>query len=79
MSEYWPFIVLIAFAVVVYFGTIIWTEYLFPEKEKESSEDLDEIDQRVVIKAAQLVAASLQIEKAHEKEEKRLQLAGSAR
>jgi len=34
MRELWPFIVLIVF----YFGTLIWTEWLFPEKDKRQQE-----------------------------------------
>jgi hypothetical protein len=34
LSEYWPFIVLFAFASILYIGTILWTEVFFPEKEQ---------------------------------------------
>ena len=37
-NEYWPFFVLAAFAAVVYAVTIIWTEYVSPDMEIESSE-----------------------------------------
>jgi hypothetical protein len=33
MTEYLPFFVIGAFAVLLYAGTIVWTEYLFPEQK----------------------------------------------
>lgn len=38
MSEYWPFIVLFAFAAVLYMGTIVWTEWLFPDATNREDE-----------------------------------------
>ncbi len=77
MNEYWPFFVLVAFAAVVYAVTIIWTEYVSPDMEIESSE-AETIEKLLVIKAAQILAASRQIERTHE-EEKKLHLASSAK
>ena len=78
MNEYWPFLVLIAFAAVVYTVTIIWTEYVSPDAEIESSGEAETIEKLLVIKAAQILAASRQIERTHE-EEKKLHLASSAK
>jgi hypothetical protein len=78
MNEYWPFFVLVAFAAVVYVVTIIWTEYVSPDMEIESSEEAETIEKLLVIKAAQILAASRQIERTHE-EEKKLHLASSAK
>jgi hypothetical protein len=33
MGEYWPFAVIFVFAVLLYFGTILWTEVLFPDAD----------------------------------------------
>lgn len=38
MSYYWSLIVVFAFATVLYLGTILWTEVLFPEKEPNLEE-----------------------------------------
>ncbi len=77
-NEYWPFFVLVAFAAVVYAVTIIWTEYVSPDMEIGSSEEAETIEKLLVIKAAQILAASRQIERTHE-EEKKLHLASSAK
>jgi hypothetical protein len=37
LSEYWPFIVIFAFATILYVGTILWTEVLFPEKDQDQT------------------------------------------
>ena len=37
VTEYIPFLVIGIFAVVLFLGTIIWTEYLFPENKKTES------------------------------------------
>jgi undecaprenyl pyrophosphate phosphatase UppP len=78
INEYWPFLVLVSFAIVLYAVTLIWTEYVSPEAGTESPEEAETIEKLLVIKAAQILAASRQIERAHE-EEKKLQLASSGR
>jgi NADH:ubiquinone oxidoreductase subunit 3 (subunit A) len=31
MTEYWPFLVILAFGSILFLGTLLWTEVLFPE------------------------------------------------
>jgi len=33
VSEYTPFLVIGIFGIALYLGTILWTEYLFPENK----------------------------------------------
>jgi hypothetical protein len=66
MSEYGTFIVLFAFVGVVYLATIIWTEKLFPERELDVPEEFEKL---VLIKAAQIIAASRQMGLFKESEE----------
>jgi len=35
MSQYIPFFVIGVFGVLLFIGTIVWTDYLFPEKRKD--------------------------------------------
>jgi len=37
VTEYIPFLVIGIFAVVLFLGTIVWTEYLFPGDKKTES------------------------------------------
>ena len=37
MKEYTPFLVIGIFGVLLFLGTIIWTEYLFPKQKQPKS------------------------------------------
>jgi hypothetical protein len=44
VSEYIPFLVIGIFGVLLFLGTIIWTECLFPEKKKTPIPKQQELD-----------------------------------
>jgi hypothetical protein len=45
MNEYWSLLVVLAFAIVLYVGTILWTESFFPNLEKKRERRILEISE----------------------------------
>jgi hypothetical protein len=41
MIEYWPFLVIFSFAVLLYLGTVLWTEVWFPTVDKKRERILE--------------------------------------
>jgi len=72
MNEYWPFIVLAAFGLLLYAGTIFWTKYISPDRKEETEEMSAEARRIMVIKVAQFLAAANQLELNAEKEKEDL-------
>ncbi len=72
MSDYLTLIMVFAFATVLYFGTILWTEVLFPDKEPDLEEQ--EALRRMQIERLLAVLQPGLFDKVEEEEKRKVRL-----
>lgn len=58
MIEYWPIVVVFVFAILLYVGTILWTEVIFKPKLVQKDEEIDDYARQFETLATEMLSAA---------------------